>query len=61
MARYSLNLSIWKPEDPAGNLSWRPDGITIIVLLGGGTKKHQQKDIDRAIELWEGYKRRKGK
>lgn len=37
------------------------DGMTIIVLLGGGTKKHQQKDIDRAIELWESYKRRKGK
>ena len=37
------------------------DGMTIIVLLGGGTKKHQQKDIDQAIELWESYKRRKRK
>ena len=37
------------------------DGMTIIVLLGGGTKKRQQKDIDRAVELWKSYKRRKGK
>lgn len=37
------------------------DGMTIIVLIGGGTKKHQQKDIKRAIELWENYKQRKGK
>jgi putative addiction module killer protein len=35
------------------------DGIQIIVLLGGGSKKGQQKDIDRAVALWEDYKRRK--
>jgi putative addiction module killer protein len=35
------------------------DGLKIIVLLGGGSKKRQQKDIDQAIELWEEYKRRK--
>ena len=37
------------------------DGLKIIVLLGGGTKKGQQKDIDRAVELWERYKLRKAK
>lgn len=37
------------------------DGKTIIVLLGGGTKKRQQKDIDRSVKLLESYKRRKGK
>jgi len=37
------------------------DGMTIIILLGGGTKKRQQKDIDRAVKLLESYKRRKGK
>lgn len=37
------------------------DGSTILVLLGGGTKKRQQKDIERAIDLWESYNRRKGR
>jgi len=37
------------------------DGFKIIVLLGGGTKKGQQKDIDRAVALWENYKQRKAK
>ena len=35
------------------------DGLKIIVLLGGGSKKRQQKDIDEAVALWEDYKRRK--
>src|ERR1035437_1967378 len=35
------------------------DGSRIIVLLGGGNKKRQQKDIDQAVALWEDYKRRK--
>lgn len=35
------------------------DGLRIIVLLGGGSKKRQQKDIDLALERWESYKRRK--
>jgi putative addiction module killer protein len=35
------------------------DGDKLFILLGGGTKKHQQKDIDRAQKLWEEYKHRK--
>ena len=35
------------------------DGLKIIILIGGGTKKRQQKDIDEAVALWEDYKRRK--
>ena len=35
------------------------DGLKLIVLLGGGSKKRQQKDIDEALALWEDYKRRK--
>ena len=37
------------------------DGLEIIVLLGGGSKKRQQRDIDEAMTLWEDYKRRKAR
>ena len=33
------------------------DGLQIIILLGGGSKVRQQRDIDRAVDLWEQYKR----
>lgn len=32
------------------------DGKNLIVLFGGGTKKQQQKDIKKAIELSKEYK-----
>jgi len=35
------------------------DGLEVVLLLGGGTKKGQQKDIGRALALWTDYKRRK--
>ena len=35
------------------------DGDSIVILLGGGTKKRQQKDIEAAKMLWKEYKRRK--
>ncbi len=35
------------------------DGLKMILLLWGGTKRRQQQDIDKAIRLWEEYKRRK--
>lgn len=35
------------------------DGEQIIILIGGGTKKRQQKDIAIAQQCWANYKRRK--
>lgn len=35
------------------------DGETLIILFGGGTKKRQQADIERAKVLHEEYKQRK--
>ena len=38
------------------------DGQTLVILLTGGTKKRQQRDIDAAKSLWADYKaRKKGK
>ena len=36
-------------------------GTMLVILLGGGTKKRQQRDIDDAKLRWADYKRRKGK
>ncbi len=35
------------------------DGDTLVILLTGGTKKRQQRDIDAAKALWADYKRRR--
>ena len=35
------------------------NGDALIVLLGGGTKERQQRDIKDARDLWQEYKRRK--
>ena len=44
---------------PGWRIYLAKDGLPIIVLLCGGSKKRQQKDIEHAVELWDGYKRRK--
>lgn len=35
------------------------DGDVLVILLTGGTKTRQQRDIAMAIELWADYRRRK--
>jgi putative addiction module killer protein len=35
------------------------DGNELVILLTGGTKKRQQRDITTAIEFWADYRRRK--
>jgi putative addiction module killer protein len=44
---------------PGYRVYFARDGDQIIILLGGGTKKRQQRDINLAIERWQDYKRRK--
>lgn len=37
------------------------DGKNIIILLTGGSKKRQNKDIKKAITYWQEYQQEKGK
>jgi putative addiction module killer protein len=37
------------------------DGNVLVILLTGGTKKRQQRDIDTAKALWADYKQRRPK
>jgi putative addiction module killer protein len=34
------------------------DGETLVILLTGGSKKRQQRDIEAAFACWQDYKRR---
>jgi putative addiction module killer protein len=44
---------------PGYRVYFAKDGDALIILLGGGTKKRQQKDIEAAQDLWREYKQRK--
>ena len=44
---------------PGYRIYFGRDGATLIILLGGGTKKRQQRDIELAQALWREYKQRK--
>lgn len=44
---------------PGYRVYFGKDGEKLVVLLGGGTKKQQQKDIERAKACWQDYKQRK--
>ena len=44
---------------PGYRIYFGKDGQKIVILLGGGTKRGQQKDIDAALLCWADYKRRK--
>lgn len=43
---------------PGYRIYFGKDSDSLIVLLGGGTKKRQQRDIDDAKRLWRHYRRR---
>lgn len=44
---------------PGYRIYFGQDGRELVVLLVGGTKKRQSKDIERAKTLWNDYKKRK--
>jgi putative addiction module killer protein len=46
---------------PGYRVYFGKDGDTLVLLIGGGTSKHQQKDIAAAHEYWKDYKERKTK
>lgn len=45
---------------PGYRVYFGKDGERLIILLGGGAKKRQSKDIQTAKECWQDYKKRKG-
>ncbi|HXP47693.1 MAG TPA: type II toxin-antitoxin system RelE/ParE family toxin [Terriglobales bacterium] len=46
---------------PGFRIYFGKDGEQLVILLSGGTKKRQQRDIREAIARWQDYKQRKKK
>lgn len=46
---------------PGYRIYFGKDGLELIILLGGGSKKQQNKDISLAKQKWDEYKQRKRK
>ena len=44
---------------PGYRIYFGRDGDALIILLGGGTKARQQRDIEEAVALWREYRRSK--
>jgi len=46
---------------PGYRVYFGKDGEMLVILLGGGTKKRQERDIQAAHESWKDYKHRKAR
>jgi putative addiction module killer protein len=44
---------------PGYRVYFGKDGERLVIVLGGGSKKRQQHDIEAALANWQDYKRRK--
>jgi putative addiction module killer protein len=44
---------------PGYRVYFGKDGDALVILIGGGTKRHQSTDIRAAHECWNDYKERK--
>lgn len=49
------------PFGPGYRVYFGQEGATLVILLCGGTKKRQAKDIEHAKAFWDDYKSRKQK
>lgn len=58
----SVGAGVWEIKvdyGPGYRVYFGKDGDKILILLAGGTKKTQQKDIDKSQQLWSEFKKRK--
>jgi len=55
IAEYKINFG------PGYRIYFGKDGSKLIILLCGGDKKTQSRDIKKAIKYWQDYKSRKRK
>jgi putative addiction module killer protein len=46
---------------PGYRIYFGREGVSLILLLGGGTKKRQQRDIEDAQHRWAEYRRQKNR
>ena len=53
VSEYKINFG------PGYRIYFAKDGATLVILLGGGTKKRQSRDIENAKRHWGNYKTRK--
>src|ERR1019366_10688956 len=44
---------------PGYRIYFGKDGDRLVILVGGGTKKRQQEDVNTALVRWQDYKQRK--
>lgn len=52
---------VWElriPIGPGYRVYYAQSGETVVLLLFGGSKRTQQKDIARAVEYWEDFQQR---
>ncbi len=58
----SVGEGVWEYKidfGPGYRVYFGKDGHELIILLGGGSKKQQNKDIAQAKQRWNDYKKRK--
>jgi putative addiction module killer protein len=54
-----LAKACWNIGSTSDRVYFGRDGDTLVILLTGGTKKRQQRDIEAARANWLDYKQRK--